>query len=511
MSRTPRRVGTAAAAMLMMSALAVTGCASATADAAEPGDTVLRWAADLPAHWDPVVQGSGFDFNLTALAYAPLTEIDERGEAVPGLAESWDYDDDGTAVTFHLRDGLTFQDDTPLDAEAVKLYIERAKTQENSALFGDLTSIDRVTADSETDVTVHLTQTDYQIPLLLGKRAAQITSPTAAEDPDGLDQWPVGAGPFEVVEYVPESHIVFEKNPDYWDAEDIHIDRVEVDQAPEASMLVSAIETGVYDIAFGLEPAQYDAAIDAGLDVIRHPVYSSANISLNVNKAPFDDPAVVDAVRYGIDRQEFVDKVTFGLGRATDQPFPTDYIAYDPESSDRWPYDPERARRILADAGYGPGEITVDLTVAEDSVFNEIVQSQLAKIGIDATIRVAPDWATPFFGKDLAFSVYSTTGRESPVQTLTAHFGPDGPLNLSGPFVPDGFDEAIALARETPLDAPDYQRNLRAATRAGLDSGALVFVYSMPTLVVKSPRVSDLPEIPGQLSLTGVTIDDDRS
>jgi peptide/nickel transport system substrate-binding protein len=121
---------------------------------------------------------------------------------------------------------------------------------------------------------------------------------------------------------------------------------------------------------------------------------------------------------------------------------------------------------------------------------------------------VQPDWATPFFAKDLALSLYGTTGRESPVQTLTAHFGPQGPLNLSSPYTPEGFDAAIALARQTPLDSPDYAKNLQAATRAGLESQALVFTYSQPNLFVKSPRVSDLPAIPGQVHWTGVTVSD---
>lgn len=509
MNRRPSRLR-AAAATAFVGALLLTACAASPSDAGDgAGDeAVLRWAAKLPAHWDPVVQGSGFDFNLTALAYASLTEIDENGNAVPGLAESWDYNQEGTAVTFHLREGLTFQDGELVNAEAVKLYIERAKTQENSALFGDLTSIDSVTVDSELDVTIHLNQVDHQIPLLLGKRTAQITSPKAAEDPAKLDQWPVGAGPFTVTEYVPESHIYFEKNEDYWDAENIHIDRVELSTAPNPSTLVASIETGVYDIAYGLDPAQYEAATDAGLDVSQYPVYSASNISLNVNEAPFDDPAVVEAVRHAINREEFLDKATFGLGYVTTQPFPEDYVAYDPESADLWPYDPELSKQILADAGYEPGEIVVDFVVREDAASNEIVQSQLAAIGITADISVAPDWATPFFAKDLALSTYSTTGRESPVQTLTAHFGPDGPLNLSSPYEPDEFADAVKLARETPLDSPDYAENLQAATRAGLQSEALIFTVGTPTLVVKSSKVSDLLEIPGQIGLTGVTVGD---
>ena len=468
--------------------------------------TVLRWAAPLAAHWDPIVQGSGFAFNQTSLAYASLTEIDENGKAAPGLAESWSYNKAGDAVTFHLRPGLKFQDGTALDAEAVKAYIERAKTQKNSALAGDLTSIQSITADSATDVTLHLTQVDYQIPLLLGRRVAQVTSAKAAQDPLKLDQWPVGAGPFRVVEYVPESHIFFEKFDGYWDAKDIHIDRVELYAEPEASQLVASIKTGVYDFAYDLSPSQISAAKNAGLDVASYPVFSAENLSININKPPFNNPAVIDAIRYGINRKEFVDKVTFGVGLATTQPFPKGYVAYDPQSADLWPYNPDKARAILAQAGFKPGDIKVDFVVSKDSTENELLQGQLAAIGIDARLRVVSDWATPFFSKTLTLSSYGTTGRESPVQTLTAHFGPRGPLNLSGPYVPDGFDAVIKRARETPLDSPEYAANLQAATRVALQGRALVFTYGLPTLIVKSPKVSNPPRIPGQIVLTGVTI-----
>ncbi|MFB9950920.1 ABC transporter substrate-binding protein [Rhizobium puerariae] len=467
---------------------------------------VLRWAATLNAHWDPVVQGSGYSFNQTAIAYASLTEIDENGKVAPGLAQSWTYNQTGDKITFHLRPGLKFQDGEPVNAQAVKLYLERAKTQKNSALAGDLTSIASVTADNETDVTLNLTQVDHQIPLLLGRRVAQITSPKAAQDPQKLDQWPIGAGPFKVVEYVPESHIYFEKFDGYWDAKNIHIDRIELSAAPDASQLVASIQTGVYDFAYGLNASQIEVAKKAGLDVLTYPVYAAQNISINVNKPPFDNPKVVDAIRYAVNRQEFVDKVTFGTGVATTQPFPAGYIAYDPQSADLWPYNPEKAKQLLAEGGYKPGDIKVDFVVREPSTANELIQRQLAAVGIEAKLRVAPDWATPFFAKDLALSSYGTTGRESPVQTLTAHFGPKGPLNLSGPYVPEGFDAAIKIARETPLDSPDYAKNLQSATRVALQGRALVFTYGSPTLIVKSPKISAPPKIPGQIHLTGVTI-----
>ncbi|MER6688509.1 ABC transporter substrate-binding protein [Streptomyces minutiscleroticus] len=494
-------LGTALATLLVP---ALGACAGGDA-AASGGGATLKWTSSyFPTHWDPVVGGSGAQFRELALVYASLTRIDENGDAVPDLAESWEYNDEGDQVTFHLRSGLKFSDGEPVDATAVKAAVERAKEQKNSALFGDLTSIESVEAEG-LDAVVHLNQVDYQIPQLLGQRVLQIASPEAAKSPEELDQNPVGAGPFIVTQLVPGTKAVLKKNPAYWDAKNIHIDNVELTSAPDAATVVSGLQTGVYNFA-DIDPSQADAAKKAGLDVFVQPGFNASNISLNVNKAPFDDDKVVDAVRYAVDRQEFVDKLTFGYGEATDQPFPKGYVAYDPESENTYPYDPAKAKKLLAQAGYRAGELKLDLVVPAEDPQAEIVQSQLGKVGITVDIKIDKNWATPFFAKDLTFSLYSTTGRDSAVQTLTAHFGPDGPLNLSSPYEPKGFEAAVAKVRETPLDAPEYTETLRAATRAGLESRALVFTYSSPNLIAKSKSVSDLPKNPAHIDWTGVTI-----
>lgn len=504
-SRSSLKSRTLIAAAALAAMLALNSCASASGSGGTESDQTLKWAPGAsPWSWDPVVQGSGFQFNQLALAYASLTEINEDGEAVPGLAQSWEYNETGDAVTFTLRDELVFQDGSPLDAAAVKSYIDRAMSQDDSALANDLDSIDRITADNENEVTFHLSQVDHQIPLLLGRRVALITSPEA--DPAELAQSPVGAGPFTPVEIVPESHAYFEKNPDYWNADEIHIDRVEIHWGIDDASLVPALQTGTYNFA-DLPPAQAQAAEQSEIDVVTHPGFNAANISINHNLEPFNDPAVLEAARYAIDRQEFVDSITFGYGEAVSQPFPEDYLAWSPAVEDPWPYDPEKAKEILEDAGYEEGDITIDFSVRDDVPANEIVQSQLADVGINLNLEIIPNWEQPFFAKELPISTYSTTGRESPVQTLTAHFGENGPLNLAGGYENVEFLEAVALARETPLDSPDYEKNLQAATEAGVLKSPTIFTYSLPNIFGKS-GVSELPQIPGQIHWDGVTIED---
>ncbi|MCX4741439.1 ABC transporter substrate-binding protein [Streptomyces antibioticus] len=500
-----RRLRTAALSAGLATVLVAALSACGDGASASAGGSTLKWTSSyFPSHWDPVVSGSGAQFRELALVYASLTRTDEKGNAVPDLAESWEYNDKGDQITFHLRSGLKFSDGEPVDAQAVKAAVERAQKQKNSALFGDLTSIKSVTADG-LDAVIDLTQVDYQIPQLLGQRVLQIASPKAAKSPTELDRNPVGAGPFVVTQLVPGTKAVLKKNPDYWDASNIHIDNVELTSAPDASTVVSGLQTGVYNFA-DIDPSQADAAKKAGLDVFVQPGFNASNLSLNINKAPFDDDRVVDAVRHAINRQEFVDKLTFGYGEATDQPFPKGYVAYDPKSADTYAYDPEKAKKLLAEAGHTSGDIKLDLVIPAEDPQAEIVQSQLAKVGITVTIKIDKNWATPFFAKNLTFSLYGTTGRDSAVQTLTAHFGPNGPLNLSSPYEPAGFEAAVAKVRQTPLDAPDYTEVLRSATRAGLESKALVFTYSSPNLIAKSKNISDLPKNPAHIDWTGVTI-----
>jgi peptide/nickel transport system substrate-binding protein len=188
--------------------------------------------------------------------------------------------------------------------------------------------------------------------------------------------------------------------------------------------------------------------------------------------------------------------------------FPPGFIGYNQADANLWPYNPAKARQLVAAAGFKPDQVSLDLVISAgtETPEAEIVQSQLAAIGIKVTITVNTNWATPFFAKQLAFSLYGTTGRDAPTETLRDHFGPDGVLNLSSPYEPAGFEAAVGKAEATPVTSPGYAANLQAATAAGLQSEALIFVYVAPNLMARSTSVSALPGNPGHVDFTGVTI-----
>lgn len=513
MTRYWRSLAAAAITATLIAGMSACGTAGDSSPTSSDQESVLRWSFGLPTSWDPVASRTGNDINTISLAYASLTKLDAEGNVEPSLAESWKYDDSGTAVTFTLRDGLTFSDGTPLDAEAVKAHFERGKTQDDSHLRDQLADLESVTADSPTKVTLHLASVDYQVPYLVAGRTGAIASPTAAEDPDELAVHPVGAGPFIMTEFVAESHATFVKNDDYWDAADIHVDRLELSTALDDATVVSAVQSGSIDVA-RLPATQVDQAKAADLTVSVAGTLAASDASINLNKTPFDDPAVVEAFRYAFDRQEFVDVLTGGEGTVTHQPFPKGYVAFNPEVEKIWDYDPKKARQILADAGYEDGDVSIEITaMATGEVSAQLAQSQLADIGVKSTIKVVPAGSTTwqdevYVAKNPQLALDGTIGRESPVANLLATYGPQGIMNISGPHSSDEFLTALNAVRSTPIDSPEYQSVLREAVRIGVEQSPTNYLYSAPWIIVSAPAVGKLNLLPSQVRWEGVTVGD---
>jgi peptide/nickel transport system substrate-binding protein len=473
----------------------------------------VKWAFFLPTSWDPVTSRTGNDINTISLAYASLTRLDRDGKAEPSLAKSWHYTSDGKAITFELRDGLKFTDGTALDAAAVKSFFDRGKAQHDSFLKDQLEDLESVSVESPTLVTLHLSEPDYQIPYVVAGRTGMISSPSAAQqDLAKLSLWPVGAGPFKMVAFVAESYAHFVKNPDYWDAANIHIDRLELTVAPDPSTLVAGVLSGAIDLA-RLPAIKVEEARANGLTVTVAPSLQALDMSINLNKSPFTNPKVVEAFRYAFDPQEFLKLLTNGLGSVTRQPFPPDYFAADPAIESLWSYDPDRAARLLAEAGYPAGslELTITTSTVNYGTAAELAQAQLARIGVKSSIRILPPGSSTmqsvlYIAKDAQIATDGTIGRESPVQNLLAVFGPSGIMNLSGPHATDRFIKALDTVRKTPLEDPNYLPRLHEAARIGVEQSPSDYLVSVPWIVVSKPSLKNLNIQPSQIRWEGVTV-----
>lgn len=473
--------------------LALAGCAGASAAPSDSSDeTSLTWGWALPTSWDPVTSTAGWDTHALALVYDGLTQLDTEGEVVPGLAESWEYNADGTAITFHLREDAEFTDGTPVTADAVKQSIERGRDQENSTLAGQLRIVVGIDVDDERTVTVHLDQADYQVPYLFAGKTGFIVNPAAFDDVTTLATQPEGSGPFELTEYVPNAHADLEKNEDYWNADHIFIDDFSIVPVTDPATVVAGVSSGQWDVA-QVPPAQVEGAEAANLEVETIRALTVRALDVNSTVAPFDDQRVLQAISHATDRQALVDAAYFGQGTPNWQPFPEGYVAHSPELDDLYPHDVEAAKELLAEAGHPDGlEITLSLT-EDDTALAEVLQAQWAEAGIDVTLNVLPSAAVAqnYVQRTLPFVLDSYSGRQSPLQGLEVLYGTEGLMNL-GRQTPPELTAAIDAARATPTDADDYAEKVQDAVEIGVELQPNTFLFSWPRILVHPEKVTGI-------------------
>lgn len=454
-------------ALLAVLALVLSSCAGSAGGAGQPANQVLRWGWTLPTTWDSAT-AIGYDVHVLSLVYSGLTKLSVEGDVEPDLAESWTYNDAGDAVTFVLREGQTFSDGEPVNAEAVKTSLERGQDLSGSTVAQSLTAVEEITADSELEVTLHLTEVNYQIPNLLAGLVGHIVSPALIESGENIDLNPVGSGPFILEDYVPDSHADLVRNPDYWNADEIKIDNLQVLPRPEDSVSVAGVQSGQYTIAH-IENSQVQAAEDAGLRVDINDIYNVYTLQINSNFEPWDDERVKEALSYAIDREELVETSLFGLGTPEFQPFNKGNVAYSPDLENLHPHSVDKAKELLAEAGYEDGVESTLYIPADDPArqsIAEAVQSQVAKAGIDLRLEIAPAGGGIFQAHDYPLNLSSYSGRESPVQGLEVLYsasGAGGWMNISQKESPN-LQPALEAARQIPTDDPDYPEVLQKAT-----------------------------------------------
>lgn len=463
MNRFPQRarVGTlavlAALALLLAScgdddASGTTGEGEASAEdgtaASTNGGTLTMAIPADPSSLDPQVGPSGTDHAVLYPMFDTLINFSpDKLTPEPGLAESWSYDDP-TTLRLTIREGVTFHDGTPLDAEAVKASLERF--QEMGA-HADLATVTGIDVDGN-DVLLRLSQPDSSLLLVLADRAGMIVAPVATEQGEKFAEAPIGAGPFQFADYQPGSRIVMERYPDYW-GDDITLDGIEMRVITDRRAAANALLSGEIDFADGLDPtdmAQLESADD--VEVVTSVGMWFDMLYFNMGQAPLDDARVRRAINHAIDREELIAGAANGLGQVAWLPVPEEHWAYDANSVPAWEHDPDKARELLAEAGYADGAsfTVVTQSSAVDVRRNEILKSQLAEVGIN--LEIVPmdlNQGVEQYFEAQAFTAaqYAWSGRPDPGQTYYRLFSAESyqnPAKLELPGVEDLLQEAVA-------------------------------------------------------------------
>lgn len=381
------RTATAAVA-ITAAALALTSCAADATGSGGEGDQLTLGAVLAPTTLDPSGAEWGNRSPYYQAVFDTLLLATPEGTIEPWLAEEWSYDETNTVLTLTLRDDVTFSDGSKLTGDVVKQNLERFKagTSPDAGYFAGIASVE---APDETTVVITLSAPDPAMLNYLTRDPGLIGS---AENFDSEDiaTNPIGSGPYilDTDATVTGTSYVFTKNPDYWNPDVQHYDNLTINVLADPTAGLNAIKAGE---ANGVKLVSNDNLAEvegAGWTVNANELDFQGILLLD--RAGTQNPALADvrvrqAFNYAFDREALKKALQNDLGSVTTQVFPESSDAYDPELDDYYTYDPDKAKELLDEAGYGDG-LTVSMpssTLLGEATYT-LISQQLADVGITA-------------------------------------------------------------------------------------------------------------------------------
>jgi peptide/nickel transport system substrate-binding protein len=473
-----------------------------------PSGSIVIVIGNDPSTLDPQYADDGNEHKINDNVYEHLLTRDPAtGEILPELAESWEQIDD-TTWRFHLREGIQFHNGEPFSADAVVFSAERIIDPEfNSEQISFVASITGGEAVDEYTVDIFTDGPDPTLPARM--TWLKIVPPVyAAEDPDQFAQAPVGTGPYKFVEWVRGSYVTLEANEDYWGgAPDIK----EVTWRPieEAATRLAALQAGEVDIVTDLIP-EYLPQVEKSVAV---PGLEFSWIRINCNVEPTNDVRVRQALNYALDKDALVDALYGGYAvKAEGQILTPGHFGYNPDVK-AYPYDPEKARDLLEEAGASGA--TLELIGEsgrwlKDKELVEAVAMQLEAVGLDIDVNIVEwsDWLDLLFAgaaaaPDLQYSSHDNVLLDAD-RTLSALFTTDGSQSAySNPRV----DELVLDAR-TETDVELRAQMYHEAVQIIRDDAACIFTVNLDNIYGLSENLEWTPRLDGRIFVKDMTLND---
>ena len=395
---------------LLVAALA--GSLVPAADAQKRGGTLTIVRPTDPVSLDPNLEttapGAWVYFNMLE----GLLTLDDKVQVKPALATSYEVMSP-TKVRFKLRPNVKFHDGTPFNAAAVKFTYDRALKGTPPARWASLVG-SMAGAEVVDDLTVDIVTKEPYGPILrtLAMYCMGIVSPTAVQKmgPD-FSRAPVGTGPFKFVEWKTNTHVIIERNPDYWGDKAL-LDRVIFKVVPEEGARMIALQTGDADMVLFPSPAQLPALRkDSRFTVHETTGIRVVFVGLHAGQPPLDDVRVRQALLHAVDRKAILDNIMEGsAGPARGVLAPGVFGYKDMKLDSVYPFDRARAKALLGQAGWTPGpdgimqkggqRLSLSWVAArgrypKDGEITEAVQAMLKDVGVEARVQIL-EWAAVF-------------------------------------------------------------------------------------------------------------------
>ncbi|MFC5760866.1 ABC transporter substrate-binding protein [Rhizobium sp. GCM10022189] len=442
-----------------------------------------------------------------------LVDVSPDLKIVPQLATEWNWSPDGKELTMKLRQGVKFQDETPFNAEAVVATIERNMTLPESRRKSELASVQKVEATGEYEVKFTLKAPDVTLLAQLSDRAGMIVSPKAAKELGAkFGDHPVCAGPFKFVERVQQDRIVLEKFQDYWNKDNVFIDKITYLPIPDSTVRLANLRSGDLDMIERLAATDAET-VKSDPNLVYKDVVNTGwlGIYANVgNGARADNPIGKDkrlrqAFSLAIDRDAAMQIVFEGTGVAGNQPFPPSSPWFDKDVPVP-ARDIEKAKALVKAAGFD--RIPVEMQVPNSPVtmqMMQIIQSMVAEAGFDLTLK-ATEFATLLNEQtagNYQLSRSDWSGRVDPDGNIQQFVTCNAGLNDSK-YCNADVDKLLNEARQSPDDAVRKQK-YDAATAILNDDLPIIFLGHQSWIWALHKNITGFVASPdGMIRLVGV-------
>lgn len=404
--------------------------------------------------FDPIKTSQNVDYWVLSNVFDVLIRVDKTGtKLVPGLAESWTISDDGTVYTLTLRDAK-FSDGSPVTAADAAFSLLRARDNPGSLIADNYKVIK--TAEAKDAKTLVITLNQPAMPFLASLALPGVSvlpeKVMTAMGEDAFAEKPIGSGAFTMEEWRRGDTVVLKKNPGFWQADQVSLDGVEWISIPDDNTRMLKVQAGEIDSAIFVPFAKVaELEKDPNLVVHKDPSTREDHLLINHSHPPLDKLEVRQAIDYAINKQVIVDTVTFGIASVANSYIPKGALYHSDDNGAR-PYDPEKAKALLQQAGVSGVSLTYLVQTGDtvDEQVSVLIQQQLAQVGITVNLQKADPsqtWDMEVAGDyDLAMN-YWTNDIIDPDQKTTFVLGYDANLNYYTRYKNDAVVALVAKAR----------------------------------------------------------------
>jgi peptide/nickel transport system substrate-binding protein len=470
--------------------------------------------------FDPTSSTFGPNRNMYANIFDALTVWDDDvpTKLAPMLATSWKAIDDRT-WQFKLRKGVEFSNGEPFNANTVKWNVEWLTTPGKHTVAGSYTTIERAEVVDDYTVNIITKKSDPLLPKRFAAYGGQMTPPGYIKKVgrEGLGRHPIGTGPYIVKEWVKDDHVTLVRNDKYWGQKG-EFETVIVIPAPDSSTRLNMLLTGEVGLITDVLPDQIELIKKSKICRLES-VLTGINYAAEINtrKGPLSDKRVRQAVNYAVDKETILHKLYLGYGAITNGMLTNMDFGYNPDQKP-YPYDPAKARELIKEAGYRPGEISfpiMGLAVRKEII--EIICAQLNEVGINARPQIIEAAERAKFIRDA--KLWEDKGGCLFIRPGSTLYDADGilwrlrhPHGLLGnywdgvqPGKPWGLYEMMEKARYS-LDQEERKRIYYEANRICQEEAISLFLFQYEKLDGVNNRLNYKPRPGGLVYFNKITV-----